>query len=57
MDNVQEMKEKIERLQNELRNCLGELCLRCGDYQNAHNGACDGCRFRDFGEWSSDLDE
>ena len=22
-----------------------ELCLRCGLYRNAHNGACNGCRW------------
>ena len=52
-----EMEKKIERLQQEVKRCRNELCLRCGDYQNAHNGACDGCRFRHGGEWSRDLDD
>lgn len=34
-------------MQAELRNCRNELCLRCGNYHNAHNGACDGCRYKD----------
>jgi chromosome segregation ATPase len=29
---------------NDARN---ELCLKCGRYHEAHNGACDGCRWRD----------
>lgn len=28
----------------ELRN---ELCYRCGQYAEAHNGACDSCKWRD----------
>lgn len=24
----------------------GELCLKCGRYQEAHLGACNGCRWR-----------
>lgn len=31
---------------SEFRDCRNELCLKCGSYQNAHNGACDGCRWR-----------
>ena len=52
-----DMVEVTDQLRRDLKDCRNELCLRCGDYQNAHNGACDGCRFRDFGEWSRDLDE
>lgn len=35
-----------EDAQADLRDCRNELCLRCGDYKNAHKGACDGCRWR-----------
>jgi len=28
---------------SDLRN---ELCLKCGKYKEAHNGACNGCRWR-----------
>lgn len=48
---------KIKRLQRELNNARNELCLKCGQYENAHLGACDGCRYRHGGEWSADLDE
>lgn len=30
----------------DVRDMKNELCLRCGKYRNAHNGACTGCRFR-----------
>ncbi len=38
----------IEKLQSELKTCRNELCLRCGNYREAHKGACDGCRFKDI---------
>ena len=31
--------DSIETLRN-------ELCCQCGKYRQAHNGACDGCRWR-----------
>lgn len=34
------------KLLRELRDCRNELCLKCGNYTQAHNGACDGCRWR-----------
>ena len=45
--------DEIGRLQGELyqaqadRDVLrNELCCKCGKYREAHNGACDGCRWR-----------
>lgn len=29
----------------DFRDCVNELCLRCGQYQQEHLGACDGCRW------------
>jgi hypothetical protein len=52
-----EAMEKIYRLQRELNNCRNELCLKCGNYRESHNGACDGCRYRRDGEWRDDLYE
>ena len=31
-----------------LRDCRNDLCLKCGWYRNAHNGACNGCRWKDL---------
>ena len=33
-----------QRRENAARN---ELCLKCGLYHDAHNGACDGCRWKE----------
>ena len=30
---------------SDFRDCVNELCLRCGQYQQEHSGACDGCRW------------
>ena len=38
-------KERDE-VRKELHEAKNELCLFCGKYQEAHNGACDGCRWR-----------
>ena len=46
---IAECETKISMLQMNLRDCRNELCLKCGNYKNAHNGACNGCRWLD--EW------
>ena len=44
--------DEIGRLQGELAHVKAErdamrneLCCKCGKYREAHNGACDGCRW------------
>ena len=39
---------KILRLKEELHAMKNELCQYCGKYKQAHNGACDGCRWREM---------
>jgi len=34
-------------IESELRDCVNELCLKCGDYKLEHEGACNGCRWKD----------
>lgn len=34
-----------DKLLKMLKDCRNELCLKCGNYKQAHNGACDGCRW------------
>lgn len=29
-----------------LKDCVNELCSRCGRYRNEHLGACDGCKWK-----------
>lgn len=31
---------------SDIKDMRNELCLLCGKYKQAHNGACDGCRCR-----------
>lgn len=35
-----------EKLTADYKNMRNELCGRCGSYMNEHNGACDGCRWK-----------
>ena len=37
-------KERDE-VRKELHEAKNELCYMCGKYREAHNGACDGCRW------------
>ena len=37
---------KVLRLKEELHTIKNELCQYCGKYKQAHEGACDGCRWR-----------
>ena len=39
-------KERDE-LKKELAAMRNELCYKCGNYREAHNGACDGCRWKE----------
>ena len=39
-------KERDE-LKKELAAMRNELCYLCGKYRDAHNGACDGCRWKE----------
>ena len=38
-------KERDES-RKELAAMRNELCYKCGNYREAHNGACDGCRWK-----------
>ena len=38
-------KERDE-VRKQLHEAKDELCYKCGNYREAHNGACDGCRWK-----------
>lgn len=40
-DLIEARAKEIEKLRN-------ELCLKCGNYTLAHEGACNGCRWREM---------
>lgn len=39
---IEDMKLGADR-----KDLINELCQYCGKYKKAHNGACDGCRWRE----------
>lgn len=39
------LRTQNERLKKELYLCKNELCLVCGNYKEAHLGACDDCHW------------
>ena len=38
----------VEEEQSELHAMKNELCQYCGKYKHAHEGACDGCKWREI---------
>lgn len=42
---MNEAADEISELQDQLKTCRNELCLRCGQYKQKHMGACEGCRW------------
>lgn len=42
---IEKLRKQLEQTQAELAAMRNELCYMCGNYREAHNGACDGCRW------------
>lgn len=40
-----EARKQLHEAKSELSAMRNELCYKCGNYREAHNGACDGCRW------------
>ena len=45
-DDLAEAADRIEAQAKEIDTLRNELCLKCGNYTMAHEGACNGCRWR-----------
>lgn len=45
-DDLAEAADRIEAQTKEIDALRNELCLKCGNYTLAHEGACNGCRWR-----------
>lgn len=45
-DDLTESADLIEAQAKEIDAMRNELCLKCGNYTLAHEGACNGCRWR-----------
>ena len=44
---IMAQKAKLDSYKRELHDAVNELCLQCGQYRQEHNGACDGCRWKE----------
>ena len=45
-DDLAEAADRIEEQAKEIDALRNELCLKCGNYTLAHEGTCNGCRWR-----------
>lgn len=45
-DDLTEAADRFEAQAKEIDTLRNELCLKCGNYTLAHEGACNGCRWR-----------
>ena len=41
-----ESRKQLHEAKSELAAMRNELCYKCGNYEQAHNGWCDHCRWR-----------
>ena len=42
---IANLQAERESILADFRDCVNELCLKCGAYHREHEGACDGCRW------------
>lgn len=47
-DTIMRRDVQIEKLAADRKDLINELCQYCGKYKKAHEGACDGCRWREM---------
>ena len=47
-DTIMRRDAQIEKLGAARKDLINELCQYCGKYKQAHEGACDGCRWREM---------
>lgn len=47
-DTVLRRDAQIEKLAADRKALINELCQYCGKYKQAHEGACDGCKWREM---------
>ena len=43
---IEKLRKQLEQANSELAAMRNERCYLCGKYREAHNGACDGCRWK-----------
>ena len=42
---IEKLRKQLEQTRAERDVLRNELCFKCGNYREANNGACDGCRW------------
>ena len=47
-DTIMRRDAQIEKMAADRKALINELCQYCGKYKQAHNGSCDGCKWRDM---------
>ena len=47
-DLIETLQAQLAASQRRAQDARNELCQKCGRYREAHNGACDGCRWREI---------
>ena len=47
VEEIEKLRRQLEQTKSELHAMRNELCCKCGKYREAHNGACDGCRWKE----------
>lgn len=47
-DTIMRRDAQIEKLAADRKALFNELCQYCGEYERAHEGACDGCKWREM---------
>jgi len=46
-DLIESLQAQLAASQRRAQDARNELCLKCGRYRESHNGACDGCRWKE----------
>lgn len=49
-EEIGQLQEELYHAQAERYAMRNELCYKCGKYREAHNGACDGCRWEEVAQ-------
>lgn len=44
---IRQLKSRAEKAEKDLKAARNELCYKCGRYHEAHNGVCDGCKWKE----------
>ena len=47
IDLIESLQAQLAAPQRRAQDARNELCLKCGRYRESHNGACNGCRWKE----------